>query len=87
MHVDMKALASLTIEREIPLDRLIGAIEAAVLTAYMHTPEARSHARAHLDPITGEIPVIGNDWEWHTLITRAAADRSRFSYFSDFIFL
>jgi transcription termination/antitermination protein NusA len=58
MHVDMKALASLTIERDIALDRLIGAIEAAVLTAYMHTPEARPHARAHLDPLTGEIRIM-----------------------------
>ena len=67
MHVDMKALASLTIEREIPLDRLILAIEAAVLTAYMHTPEARSNARAHLDPETGEIRILisvfGDDGE------------------------
>lgn len=67
MHVDMKALASLTIEREIPLDRLILAIEAAVLTAYAHTPQARSHARAHLNRETGEIsilvPVFGEDGE------------------------
>ena len=67
MHVDMKALVSLTIEREIPLDRLILAIEAAVLTAYLHTPEARPHAAAHLDRETGEIrimvPVFGDDGE------------------------
>lgn len=65
MHVDMKALASLTIEREISLDRLILAIEAAVLTAYLHTPEPRSHAVAHLDRETGEIqikvPVLGEN--------------------------
>lgn len=57
MHVDMKALASLTIEREIPLDRLIVAIEAAVLIAYAHMPEARPHAYAHLDRETGEIQI------------------------------
>ena len=67
MNVDMKALASLTIEREIPLERLIGAIEAAVLTAYVHMPLAKPHAHAHLDRETGEIkilvPVFGEDGE------------------------
>ena len=67
MHVDMKALASLTIEREISLDRLIVAIEAAVLTAYAHMPLAKVHAFAHLDRESGEIkimvPVFGDDGE------------------------
>ncbi|HEX7405357.1 MAG TPA: transcription termination factor NusA [Candidatus Nanopelagicaceae bacterium] len=67
MHVDMKALLSLTIEREISLERLIQAIEAAVLTAYLHTPEPRAHSVAHLDRETGEIrimvPVLGEDGE------------------------
>jgi len=67
MNVDMKALASLTIEKEIPLERLILAIEAAVLTAYAHMPEARPHAYAHLDRETGEIkikvPVFGDAGE------------------------
>ena len=65
MHVDMKALSSLTIEREIPLDRLIVAIEAAVLIAYAHMPLAKPHAYAHLDRDTGEIkilvPLFGED--------------------------
>lgn len=67
MNVDMKALASLTIEREIPLERLIVAIEAAVLTAYAHMPLAKPHAYAHLDRETGEIkimvPIFGEDGE------------------------
>lgn len=58
MHVDMKALASLTIEREISLDRLVLAIEAAVLTAYMHTPQPRQHAAARLDRESGEIRIV-----------------------------
>ncbi len=58
MHVDMKALSSLTIEREIPLDRLIVAIEAAVLTAYAHMPLAKPHAYAQLDRETGEIKIM-----------------------------
>ncbi len=67
MNVDMKALTSLTIEREISLERLISAIEAAVLTAYEHMPEAQPHAYAHLDRESGEIkilvPIFGSDGE------------------------
>lgn len=67
MHVDMKLLTSLTIEREIPLDRLIIAIESAVLTAYSQTEGAKRHAGAHLDRETGEIkivvPIFGEDGE------------------------
>ncbi|CAB4788428.1 unannotated protein [freshwater metagenome] len=67
MHVDMKLLTSLTIEREIPLDRLIIAIESAVLTAYAQTEGAKRHANARLDRETGEIkivvPIFGEDGE------------------------
>jgi N utilization substance protein A len=67
MHVDMKLLTSLTIEREIPLDRLIIAIESAVLTAYAQTEGAKRHANAHLDRESGEIkivvPIFGEDGE------------------------
>ena len=48
MHVDMKTLEAVTIERDIPMDNLIGAIEVAVLAAYNQTDHAREHARAHL---------------------------------------
>ena len=60
MHVDMKALAALSIEREMPLDRLILAIEAAVLTAYIHTPDSQSHCVAHLDRESGEIKIMAS---------------------------
>jgi transcription termination/antitermination protein NusA len=67
MHVDMKLLTSLTIEKEIPLDRLIIAIESAVLTAYAQTEGAKRHANARLDRETGEIkivvPIFGEDGE------------------------
>ena len=67
MHVDIKLLTSLTIEREIPLDRLIIAIETAVLTAYSQTEGAKRHAGARLDRETGEIkivvPIFGEDGE------------------------
>ncbi|MEY4443937.1 MAG: hypothetical protein RL301_16 [Actinomycetota bacterium] len=58
MHVDMKTLEAVTIERDIPMDNLIGAIEVAVLAAYNQTDHAREHARAHLDRETGEIQIF-----------------------------
>ncbi|CAB4668644.1 MAG: transcription termination/antitermination protein NusA [Actinobacteria bacterium] len=58
MHVDMKLLASLTIEREIPLAQLITAIESAVLTAYFQSDDAKRGAAAHLDRDTGEIKIL-----------------------------
>ncbi|MEY4101196.1 MAG: hypothetical protein RLZZ567_439, partial [Actinomycetota bacterium] len=58
MHVDMKALQALTTEKEMSLNALVVAIEAAVLTAYNHTDHALEHARAHLDRETGEIQIF-----------------------------
>ena len=58
MHVDMKTLEAVTIERDIPMDNLIGAIEVAVLAAYNQTDHAREHARAHLDRESGEIQIF-----------------------------
>ncbi|MSO29267.1 MAG: transcription termination/antitermination protein NusA [Candidatus Planktophila sp.] len=67
MHVDMKALISLTTERDIPLDRLITAIEIAVKAAYVSNDEAKPYAHAKLDRETGEIrilvPIFGEDGE------------------------
>ena len=63
----MKALISLTTERDIPLDRLITAIEIAVKAAYVSTDEAKPYAHAKLDRDTGEIrilvPIFGEDGE------------------------
>jgi N utilization substance protein A len=67
MHVDMKALISLTTERDIPLDRLITGIEIAVKAAYVSTDDAKPYAHAKLDRETGEIrilvPIFGEDGE------------------------
>ena len=67
MNVDMKVLEALTIEREIPLDRLITAIEIAVKIAYNELEGARPYAHAKLDRTTGEIaiivPIFGPDGE------------------------
>ena len=58
MHVDMKTLEAVTIERDIPINNLIGAIEVAVLAAYNQSEHAREHARAHLERETGEIQIF-----------------------------
>ena len=67
MNVDMKVLEALTIERDIPLDRLITAIEIAVKSAYNEMEGAKPFAHAKLDLVTGEIkiliPVFGPDGE------------------------
>ncbi len=63
----MKALISLTTERDIPLDRLITGIEIAVKAAYVSTDDAKPYAHAKLDRETGEIrilvPIFGEDGE------------------------
>lgn len=67
MNVDMKVLEALTVERDIPLDRLITAIEIAVKSAYNEMEGAKPFAHAKLDLVTGEIkiliPVFGPDGE------------------------
>jgi N utilization substance protein A len=58
MNVDMKVLEVLTIERDIPIDRLISAIEVAVKIAYQEVEGAKPYAYAKLDRESGEIQVI-----------------------------
>jgi len=81
MNVDMKVLEALTIDRDIPLDRLITAIEIAVKTAYNEMEGAKPFAHAKLDRVTGEIkiliPVFGPDGEKIDEITDEPAGFSR----------
>ena len=67
MNVDMKVLETLTVEREISLERLIDAIEVAVRSAYSEIEGAKPFAYARLDRATGEIkmlvPEFGPDGE------------------------
>ncbi len=58
MHVDMAALVHLTTEKAMPLDPLIQAIEAGVLTAYGETQEPNRYAQARLNRETGEIQIF-----------------------------
>jgi N utilization substance protein A len=58
MHVDMEALVHLTTEKAMPLEPLIQAIEAGVLTAYGETQEPNRYAQARLNRETGEIQIF-----------------------------
>jgi len=58
MGVDIEALKQLTDAKGMPLEQLIQAIEAGVLTAYSETLEPNRYARVHLDRETGEIAIF-----------------------------
>jgi transcription termination/antitermination protein NusA len=57
MSVDVDALIALTIEKQIPLEKMISAIENSVTEAYRELPEARPQGRAVLNRDTGEIVI------------------------------
>ena len=58
MHVDMAALVNLTTEKAMPLEPLIQAIEAGVLSAYAETQNPNRYAQARLNRETGEIQIF-----------------------------
>jgi N utilization substance protein A len=58
MGVDIPALVQLTDAKGMPLEQLIQAIEAGVLTAYSETPEPNRYARVQLDRETGDIQIF-----------------------------
>ena len=57
MSVDIPSLVQLTEAKGMPLEQLIQAIEAAVLTAYTETPEPNRYARVQMDRETGVINI------------------------------
>jgi len=57
VSVDIPSLVQLTEAKGMPLEPLIQAIEAAVLTAYTETPEPNRYARVQLDRETGVINI------------------------------
>ena len=57
MGVDIAALVQLTDAKGMPLEQLIQAIEAGVLTAYTETPEPNRYARVQLDRETVDIQI------------------------------
>jgi transcription termination/antitermination protein NusA len=58
MDIDMGALRALVIEKEIPLQIVVTAIEDALLEAYRHEPGHKDHARVVLDRATGHVSVL-----------------------------
>ena len=58
MGVDIAALKQLTDAKGMPLEQLIQAIEAGVLTAYSETLEPNRYARVQLDRETGDIAIF-----------------------------
>ena len=58
MGVDIPSLVLLTDAKGMPIEQLIQAIEAAVLTAYTETDEPNRYARVQLDRETGEIQIF-----------------------------
>ena len=55
MSVDVDALIALTIAKEIPLEKMISAIENAVTEAYLELEDAKPQGRAVLNRVDGEI--------------------------------
>ena len=61
MDIDMTALRLLESEREIPLDVLVSAIEEALRSAYLRTPDAYAHARVEVDRRSGRVTVLARE--------------------------
>ncbi|MDO5739347.1 MAG: transcription termination factor NusA [Ornithinimicrobium sp.] len=57
MDIDMAALRLLEREREIPMDIIVEAIEAALLSAYLKEEGSFRHARVELDRKAGQVVV------------------------------
>ena len=63
MSVDVDALIALTIAKEIPLEKMISAIENAVTEAYLELEDAKPQGRAVLNRVDGEILIQGDNRE------------------------
>jgi len=57
MGVDITSLVQLAEAKAMPLEQLIQAIEAGILTAYNETPEPNRYARVQLDRESGDIQI------------------------------
>ena len=68
MDIDVAMLRALEREKDIPLDVLVDAIEAALLGAYLRTDGAHRAARAELDRKTGHVVIWARE-ETHVELT------------------
>ena len=59
----MSALRMLVNERDIPLERLMPAIEQALVLAYHKTPGALQHARAEIDQSSGHVAIWAKEFD------------------------
>lgn len=64
----MGALKALVVEKEIPLQVVVTAIEDALLEAYRHNPGHKDHARVVLDRDTGHVRVLIAELDEHGTI-------------------
>jgi transcription termination/antitermination protein NusA len=62
VQVDIAALRSIEREKEISFEMLIGALEAALVTAYKHTAHSMPHARVEIDRKSGQIVVWAQEF-------------------------
>lgn len=58
MDISIDALRAIALERGVPLDSLVSAIESALLMAYNSQPSHKPHARVVIDRATGEARVL-----------------------------
>lgn len=58
MDVDLASLRALVVDKDISYERLVDAIESAILSAYRATEDAAPNARVHLDRETGKIAIL-----------------------------
>lgn len=63
MDIDMSALRMLVRERDIPLDKLMPAIEHALVLAYHKSPGALKHARAEIDESSGHVTIWAKEFD------------------------
>lgn len=63
MDIDMSALRMLVQERDIPLERLMPAIEQALVLAYHKSPGALQHARAEIDEKNGHVTILAKEMD------------------------
>ncbi len=62
VQVDIAALRSIEREKEISFDAIMETLEAALLTAYKHTPHSMPHARVVIDRKSGDIIVWAQEF-------------------------
>jgi transcription termination/antitermination protein NusA len=66
MNIDMATLRGLMREKDIALDRMVEALEQALLVAYQHTGNAQPTARVMLDQVSGQVTVWATETDPET---------------------